>query len=61
MSVQLVARQTLFPQCALEFPCGRPINILDPGLKRYYVIWVVVRLPDGGLSRYRLVMEPVQN
>src|SRR5690349_18665798 len=27
--VQLVAISTLTPDCALEFPCGRPINVFD--------------------------------
>jgi hypothetical protein len=59
--VHLVARQTLYPQCALEFPCGRPINVLDPTLKRYYVVWVVVSLPDGSLGRYRLLAEQIRD
>jgi hypothetical protein len=61
--LHLVARKTLTPQCALEYPCGRPINILDPNLERYYVIWIVVSLPDGNggtqLARYRFMAEPV--
>jgi hypothetical protein len=61
--LHFVARKTLTPQCALEYPCGRPINILDPNLERYYVIWIVVSLPDGNggthLARYRLMAEPV--
>jgi hypothetical protein len=62
--VHLVARQTLTPQCALAFPCGQPLNILDPTIERYYVIWIIVRLPDGSggtrLARYRLLAEPLR-
>ena len=61
--VQLVARQTLTPDCALAFPCGRPINFRDPSIERCYVVWVLLILPDGdgetSIRRFRLLMEPV--
>ena len=60
---QLVALQTLTPDCALAFPCGRPINIRDPKIERYYVVWVLLILPDGSgetsIRKFRLLMEPV--
>jgi len=61
--MQLVALQTLTPDCALAFPCGRPINIRDPKIERYYVVWVLLILPDGNgetsIRKFRLLMEPV--
>ena len=61
--VQVVALQTLTPDCALAFPCGRPINIRDPNIERYYVVWVLLILPNGdgetSIRKFRLLMEPV--
>jgi len=60
--VQLVAISTLTPDCALEFPCGRPINIFDPNLRTYYVVWVVVSWPGSpkpSLTKYRLLIQPI--
>lgn len=61
--VQLVAISTLTPDCALEFPCGRPINVFDPNLRTYYVVWVVISWPGDakpGFSKYRLLMQPIE-
>ena len=61
--VQLVAITTLTPDCALEFPCGKPINVFDPDLRTYYVVWVVVSWPGDakpGFSKYRLVMQAIE-
>lgn len=60
--VQLVARSTLTPDCALEFPCGKPINILDPNIRTYYVVWIVMSWPGNdkpGITKYRLLIEPL--
>jgi hypothetical protein len=60
--VQLVARSTITPECALEFPCGKPMNIFDPDLRTYYVVWIIVSWPGPdkpGFSRYRLVMQEI--
>ncbi len=60
--VQFVAISTLTPDCALEFPCGRPINVFDPNLRRYYVVWVVVSWPGSakpGFTKYRLMLQPI--
>jgi hypothetical protein len=60
--VQLVARRTFTPECALEFPCGKPINVFDPNLRTYYVVWIVVTWPGPdkpSISKYRLVMQPI--
>jgi len=60
--VQLVARSTITPECALEFPCGKPINVFDPDLRTYYVVWIVISWPGPGkpgFSRYRLVMQQI--
>ena len=60
--VQLVARSTITPDCALEFPCGKPINILDPNIRTYYVVWVVLIWPGAdkpSVTKYRLVMQPI--
>ena len=58
--VVLVARSTLTPQCALEFPCGKPINVFDPNLRSYYVVWLVVSWPGADkpqIRSYRLMIE----
>jgi hypothetical protein len=60
--LQLVARGTLTPECALEFPCGKPINVFDPNLRRYYVVWIILSWPGPDkpiISKYRLVMQPI--
>jgi hypothetical protein len=61
--VHLIAIQTLTPECALEFPCGQPLNIRDPLLKRYYVVYLVISWPGperDSLSRYRLFMQKLE-
>jgi hypothetical protein len=60
--VQLVARSTLTPECALEFPCGKPMNVFDPNLRTYYVVWIIISWPGPdkpSISKYRLVMQPI--
>lgn len=60
--VQLVARSTITPDCALEFPCGKPINIFDPNLRTYYVVWIVMSWPGPdkpSVTKYRLMIEPI--
>ena len=59
----LIAIQTLTPQCALEFPCGQPLNIRDPQLKRYYVIYLVISWPGperDSLSKHLLFMKQLK-
>jgi hypothetical protein len=61
--VHLIAIQTFTPQCALEFPCGPPLNTRDPHLKRYYVIYLVISWPGperDRLSKHRLFMEQLK-
>ena len=60
--VQLVARSTLTPDCALEFPCGKPINIFDPNIRTYYLVWIVMSWPGPdkpSVTKYRLMKEPL--
>lgn len=60
--VRLVSIETFTPQCATAFPCGRPLNIMDPELPRYYVVWIVVRWPSmagAHVSAYRLLAQPI--
>jgi hypothetical protein len=60
--VQLVARSTITPECALEFPCGKPMNVFDPNLRTYYVVWIIMSWPGPdkpSISKYRLVMQPI--
>jgi hypothetical protein len=61
--LHLVAIQTFTPQCALEFPCGQPLNIRDPLLKRYYVVYLVISWPGPErhtIRKYRLFMETLE-
>lgn len=58
--VRLLALETFTPDCALAFPCGRPLNVLDPNLPRYYTVWIVVSRPNAPPSSYRLLVQQVK-
>jgi hypothetical protein len=62
--VQLIALSTLTPDCALAFPCGPPLRVTNPALRRFYVVWVVVIWPGlngASVHSYRLVMLQLEH